>query len=413
MIDELPKSEHLILLVGGNPLPNAVAGKLLMQPGGTASLIHTSDTADTAERLKNWLIAQAQVNAVLKQVDGADPDSIRDGTRQRLCDVKTAAVGLHYTGGTKAMAVHTYRAAEQWAQERKIKPVYSYLDAQSLRMVLDLEKRSVPLSHVLQLRLIEDLMALHQWAVKSQPKTAPILPEIAKELLALHAANKLAAWHEWQEVELRGNCRRQDRPDKWLSKTALNKIMLSWPQTPELASLVNALQTELNQDDGGLYLATATTAAGFKSPEELCQQLNGGYWLESCVLQALQQLAPSHHLHDVSMGLRVPTIGDKDFELDVVAMRGYQLYGFSCGIDSDSVSGGRSHLKQKLFEAQVRAQQLGGDEARVALVSCADDPAGLQAEVRRDLAPHIRVFGRQDLPDLTTKLGDWIQRQGC
>jgi hypothetical protein len=281
-----------------------------------------------------------------------------------------------------------------------------------LHMVLDSEKRPVPLGHALQLRLVEDLMALHRWTLKSEPKTAPVLPKMAKELLALHAANDLTAWHEWQKVELRRKCRRQDRPDKWLSKTALNKITLSWPQMPELASLVKALQTELNQDESGLYLATATTAAGFKSPEELCQQLDGGYWLESCVLQALQQLALSHYLHDVCMGLRIPTIGDKDFELDVVAMRGYQLYGFSCGIDSDSVSGGRSHLKQKLFEAQVRAQQLGGDEARVALVCCADDPNGLEAEVRRDLAPHIRVFGRQDLPDLTRKLGGWIQRQG-
>jgi hypothetical protein len=42
-----PKSQHLILLVGSNPLPNAVAAKLLLAEGGTVTLIHSKGTLET------------------------------------------------------------------------------------------------------------------------------------------------------------------------------------------------------------------------------------------------------------------------------------------------------------------------------------------------------------------------------
>lgn len=40
-MEEKVQVDHLILLVGGNPLPNAVAGKLLARSGGTITLLHS------------------------------------------------------------------------------------------------------------------------------------------------------------------------------------------------------------------------------------------------------------------------------------------------------------------------------------------------------------------------------------
>jgi hypothetical protein len=70
-------------------------------------------------------------------------------------------------------------------------------------------------------------------------------------------------------------------------------------------------------------------------------------------------------------------------------------------------------LKKRLFEAYIRARQLGGDEACVALVCCAKDHEKLQEEMRRDVhAPQrIRVFGHQDLPELANQLSMWIQKE--
>lgn len=407
-IDERYLVDHLLLLVGGNPLPNAVAGKLLTKPGATITLLHSKETHDTAQRLANWLTQHTTCRIQFKQVDEASPHSIERGIRAQLQAVRAGCVGLHYTGGTKAMSVHAYRTLEKW-DGQQTPPVFSYLDARTLSLIVDGVDEPIPLKDTVQLRL-DDLLALHGWQLKNSPVTTPIMPQFARALLTLHSANNLTAWNEWKKQEL-GKCSRPDRQDRWQSKSALNNITLSWPSAPELADVVAALQKELAQNDV-IQIKAATEAGrqwGFTEPEDLCKWLAGGYWLESCVLEALQQIAENQRLHHLGTGIRVPTSGNKDFELDVIAIRGYQLYAFSCGADTESVAGGRERLKLKLFEAYVRARQLGGDEARVALVCCAEDPEGLQQEIRRDLeAPHIRVFGRGHLLRLAAEFARWI-----
>jgi hypothetical protein len=67
--------------------------------------------------------------------------------------------------------------------------------------------------------------------------------------------------------------------------------------------------------------------------------------------------------------------------------------------------------KKHLFEAYMRARQLGGDEARVALVCCVPNVDIVQAEIERKwhVSQQIRVFGRDDLIDLDKKFGEWFK----
>lgn len=127
------QSDHLILLVGGNPLPNAVAGKLLVTEQGTINLVFSKATSEIADRLANWFYAQGIANVNLDaEVSETDAKDIFNRVRKSL-PKNNVSVGLNYTGGTKAMAVHTYRAIEAWAENRP-SPTYSYLDAYTLRL---------------------------------------------------------------------------------------------------------------------------------------------------------------------------------------------------------------------------------------------------------------------------------------
>lgn len=82
----------------------------------------------------------------------------------------------------------------------------------------------------------------------------------------------------------------------------------------------------------------------------------------------------------------------------------------SCTTDSK-----HSLCKQKLFEAHLRAKQLGGDEARVALVSrCTkQDCENLKKELSFVVEnKKIEVFGIEDLDPkrFASKLDKWIFR---
>ena len=102
------------------------------------------------------------------------------------------------------------------------------------------------------------------------------------------------------------------------------------------------------------------------------------------------------------------------FEFDVIGLRGYQLFAISCANAND-----KETIKLKLFEVFVRARQMGGDEARIAVVCRAPahdenrTPEAIEDEIRRewDREGKIRIFGEEHLPDLPTHLAEWVTVQ--
>jgi len=78
-------------------------------------------------------------------------------------------------------------------------------------------------------------------------------------------------------------------------------------------------------------------------------------------------------------------------ELDVVAIKGFRLFVFSCSVDT-----GKGLLKEKLFEARNRAARLGGEHAKAALVCMSGNPLDILKTVTEEhWEGHdtLRVFG--------------------
>lgn len=413
-MDDRFRTEHLFLLVGGNPLPNAVAGGLLATPNATITLVHSAESFNVAQRLRTWLAEHGPTNDVrLTEVKESDPTSIAQGVLEALEERGTRGkVGLNYTGGTKAMSVHAHRAVEHWARQQRtrnksVETVFSYLSARGLEMVFDPgDPMSGQRSHVHAIGLEEkfelhDLLGLHGWRLRHDPAREPVLPKSAEALATACAGDaSFQGWSQWVNGELRAKCRRPDKDD-WKTSAALSTITLLPPVDFSLEDFVRSLCWELNSSSGELSLKQAVFA---DNPQDFCRWLDGK-WLEHHVLYVLNGLAPSLHLHECAQNIETWEV---QFDVDVIAIRGYQLFALSCSTDSR-----KGLLKSKLFEAYIRARQLGGDEARVALVCCIDDGDGLQHEMRRDVDPEgrIRVFGRKRLSDLSGHVAEWIQSQ--
>ncbi|MGB7059296.1 MAG: hypothetical protein WBD58_16455, partial [Geitlerinemataceae cyanobacterium] len=106
--------DNLFLLVGENPLPNYVAARLLLKKGGTPYLVYTTDTEKQADRLQTRLSNESMGLNSAQRVPlndyEADAYHIKKAVCDRLETIENGTIGLNYTGGTKAMAVHAYRA---------------------------------------------------------------------------------------------------------------------------------------------------------------------------------------------------------------------------------------------------------------------------------------------------------------
>ena len=128
--------DHLFLLIGKNPLPNYVAAKTLLREGGIPYLVHTRDTLTSAQRL--WEMLRDDVPELesdpLISLDDQESDAhyIKTKIEQQVGQIeKNEQVGLNYTGGTKAMSVHAYRALFKARPDA----IFSYLDPRNWKCV--------------------------------------------------------------------------------------------------------------------------------------------------------------------------------------------------------------------------------------------------------------------------------------
>lgn len=417
MLDTSLQVEHLLLLVGRNPLPDAVAAQLLVPRTGVVSLIHSPATAEFALNLASWLIRRGH-KVVMREIHESNPASIFAGVKERLGDVRTARVGLNYTGGTKTMAVHAYRAAERWAAAQHAALSCSYLDARALALVFDPldpasgaepDRRYVGRAFDLG---FEELLELHGLKAPKRLHKEPFLPAAARALAQANADHAgLAAWLAWKRGAL-DSYHKKNNPDEW-DRKRLAEDALSMPTDPALQPFVQTLIAELGLPDGTreVNLAVVSRQAGQDDPAYFADWL-AGKWLEHHLLDLFWALAPESHLHHCAQGVVVDFAKVNstliDFEMDAIAMRGYQLFVASCSVDAN-----KRRLKLKLFEAFVRARQLGGDEARVALVCRSPVPDEIEAEMKRDVDPEgrIRVFGLPHWAELREHLRTWIAAQ--
>lgn len=399
------QTDHLLLLVGGNPLPNLVAARLLLKPGGTLHLVYSEDTASVAARLQAHLADECTVK-LAQAVKEAQAHDILAKMRAYVQGLE-GTVGLHYTGGTKAMAVHAYRAVADTLGNVPCQPVFSYLDAGTFELRIDPDQHENVLLDVKP--SLEELASLHGcYLQKGAPKRkeALVLRGTARAL-GQTAAKGVDAWRRWCHHTLRDQAHNGRR---WHSKTQLRRVVLQFPQSPRLREVVRMLKCELGLPPGATELPLDPQKLDWpfrkQEPKYLCRWLDGE-WLEQYVLAEILAIADETELHDWGMNLQTDqSRSEFYFEFDVAAMRGYQFFGISCCTTVQ-----KWLAKHKLFEAYTRAQHLGGEEARVGLVTGYEKNMRLEEEVTQpwEAQGKIKVFGPQHLPELRKHLKRWFE----
>jgi hypothetical protein len=400
--------DHLFLLIGGNALPNCVAALELLRSNGTAYLIHTQFSKAQADRLANVLRDRPDLKPA-KLIDLGDSQAEAFAIRQQIQPIAktlTGKIGLNYTGGTKAMSVHAYRVIADLHPTA----VFSYLDSNTLEMMIDDDLAPSP-RYKIPLKLsFEQLFRLHglQWRQDCPPLKAPVDAIAATQLARLYQALNLGrAWRNWCNQELRQKC--QTAYDRWNDESRLAQL-----PPLSLRGMPFPLQQLLQQHFGAeaQKLSLQTARSNFPTITRLCEWLDG-IWLEDYVLQQVQHIQAALDIHECRMSFRMQDPSDRTarfdkFEFDVAFMRHYQLFALSC-----TTSESRKLCKQKLIEANTRAQQLGGIEARVALVCARSDTESLRKELEVATRNRkIAVFGRQDWANLSAKITDWVKQNG-
>lgn len=389
------RTDHLILLVGGNPLPNYVAARLLRAPDGKVHLVGSTDTLEIAKRLQSKLLSDGIQTDCPVELKDLSPSGVYKSV-SALATSLGGSVGLNYTGGTKAMSVQAYRAV----QEHHPDACFTYLDARTLSMLVDdphhTRDQRIDVSLACSLT-VEDIAGLH--GIKfNKYSPDPFLPEISELLKQDFEGQR--AWQNWVSQSLY-----EIKNDRRKLKPSSDIRALPIPAREFFHELVAAFERLAGKKTARLeeWVEPAGFPLNKDGVKDFAEWLAGGYWLETIALLALKAIAQACNLNDCGMNY---VANNSKFEFDVAATRGFQLFALSCTIDSSD-----DRCKQKLFEAYVRARHLGGDEARVALVCYHPSPEQLLQKFQSDnfFDPHsVVVFGCPHLTDLKTHLREWI-----
>lgn len=341
---------QLILLVGSNPLPNFLA--VLILKAESVCFLFTLETEPVMARLKDILTQKYPDLALSERFiqDSTSPSRIRESLPQVNADTH-----LHYTGGTKIMSAH---ALMNFLNQGGSSDRASYLDER--KSLLRFDDDNVPpidLSKVEFNLTIREILGLHGITVKS----------IGSEL---HTGINRPSIDDAKAVAA-----------KVLDDPSLaSKLYEQVNGMPEAITKARATPLNLARYVQGLSVESIPGDGWNKSLYEVWKEFLKGGWVEVWCGDLVHQLATDGAVHIDIQCLRKK---NRDFQIDVMLVRGHRLYVISCTTEAVDIN----LCKSKLFEVATRARQLGGDLARAAFISLLDGTVRINnvEELKMDL----------------------------
>jgi len=428
------------------------AGECVLQPPLTVWFVYTTETEPVMDRLKKRCQAcDSSITYHNLPTEAGDPKVIRDVIEgeviKSLPHSGGCVVHVHYTGGTKVMGVETVRAHE-YGLSSDCELITSYLDPRadsgativdcnSTNLVEDARKEVfLELEDIAYLNgfKLGDFSHTYKYWNGSDWEDKTIYCQAPQEPTTEELAAGCAVLDNIRDLHYTYQDRRQDNMPKpsnkfshdfirmWKDKFGRrefvhpgscqfnplgnNEIREWWEECSWKSEVLVPLNAayrncQWNITTGELCIPTATDEDHANDLKEMDAFFRSNKWFEyaaySAFKQALEEIGcKNFKLYQNVFVRKVEEEEDASiapFELDVVAVLGYQVVVVSC-----SVSSGKGDIKQKAMEAYHRAILLGGEEARAVVLCVADqqDAENIQKDVARDTGTEqpLQIWGK-------------------
>lgn len=368
----------LILLMGSNPIPNYIIAKYLteIEKYGEVKFnipdlivfVHTSKTARFARQIQSVLNLSSdfEIQEVKLDEDGRKPKIIRKKIIEKLDEIrnnkKIISIHLNYIGGTKTMAVQTTKAVEKWVQDHpEVDCLVSDVDPKNHKIILSDNGIGYPIIGDLRERIklsINELLQLHNMEINDGGKNELSVDELDLILFCKELLNKYQSDEEKTFSKKMGEYgRKYNNFAKGRNDNEKERKIVDNP------GYFNQLKKNIYTK---LPVLKKINLNCTSDTQNVCffDFVFGG-WLEELIQKILLNLKQEVYpeVYEIRRGVKAE-YDNRTTEIDVIAIQGYQLYLFSC-----TTANKIQLVKQKTFEAIYRAEQLGGEHAKVIVVS--------------------------------------------
>lgn len=341
----------LILLIGGNNIANYALIDFLKKnkeyPFDKVVLVYTSQSKESASNIK-FLQRDVKFIDINLENNGRNLNFVKEKIKEELNLLNPKFIHLNYTGGTKPMSLGAYLAVS----DINCKKIFSDISPDSSTLTFasgEIYPKNGSIAEGVELN-IENLYKLHNITLKSLQKEVSHFYsyEIVQYLYekSINAENYKKFWKFWDK-----------------GKGKLEDVIIDFP---------------VQFDFEGINF-------------EEFRQFIRGRWLEEYVFNSLKD----ENFTDIAWNVE-GSIKGRDFELDLVITKGYQTYIISCTTEEEKLF----TVKQKAFEASMRAEQIGGIRAKPISVSLLNKDK--LEELQKDVLSYVgkskfSFIGREDL----------------
>lgn len=445
---------HLILTVGKNPLPVWVACERLTEhwreknQGDTAvQFVYTEGTQEEKELLKQYC-TKAGVTILADILTSHRAPNQNDICRRIIEEHhEFKNLHVHYTGGTQAMGVATVCAMlaakiDLSGEGQNVSIDASYLDPGRDSAPTIVSWARDPLIEDTRVGVRADIQEIAEingfqagdFRSADPPGYCP-LPQIPSKEKLIAGRAVIEHIRQFDEMHRWGvkNKFTQDHTNKWndvfrtkgfdrgfiyppkagsfslpITSAAAWEVNPSVWQDEILPAITNVYPSCPWDSQNGILSYPASgpdTTAQEKDLKQMDAFFNG-IWLEYAAYAAFKEVLEEvkcdsggrrgnfQLFHNVYVRQQGTNRADRHFELDVVAVLGYQVVVISC-----STTPHISRVKQKAMEAYHRARQLGGAEARAVVLCLAtyEDAERVEKELEDETGTErpLQVWGRQ------------------
>lgn len=365
MIMESEKMDVLILLLGGNPLPNFITAdyllntarddedflpiphKIIFVSTERTEKFYKSVLTLLKKRHENLFPQEEELQLVKKH---REPDNIQEKIKAVLKkQTSIKSIHLNYTGGTKPMSVNAFMAAANFNGESKIKLILSDLDPDNFKLKTYLFHSSSNIKNFPSKGDLREYVHLN-------------IPEI----FDLHHMKPLENKNDKKDAILEEN-----KIDVIEVGCAVSRKYKEGSRQKRFLEIYNELKTTNGKASSKIIDEFPFLKRMFDENLKLKLSIGqfydyiNGKWLEYYIYKSLNLLADEAKVTVVRKGVKaVYKYEKRQCEIDVIAIKGCQMFLFSC-----TASKKIKIVKQKAFEALFRAEQLGGEHAAVIVVS--------------------------------------------
>lgn len=386
----------LICLIGSNPLPIFLVcqylnsdkreeeeKKILPKPDKYIFLC-SEETMIFAEKLqeKCKLFGKLDIVKVDKE---RDPRDIKSKLYGKLDEINKPVDSIHlnYTGGTKPMAVHSYQCVKEFCRTHNIKTfIASDISDEKSKIIIDSDETDevyYPQDSIDSKKNLynfveincKTLFELHNMELNSESMgmTALKMPDVNHDKIF----EVITKEREGEEIkdkikEIKESFRNKNTEEK-------NKDF--------------EIVKKYNIDYGfGLNIDKSATFESYgKNKFSAIIDYLHGKWLEDYLFKAIYKIKDKLGLCELRLSVN-PKYKRRPCEVDVIAIKGYKLYLFSCTTSNEI-----KICKAKAFEAIYRADQLGGRHAKAICVNLMPEKPNGSDSNNEELLKDMSSFG--------------------